>query len=659
MTKASKNQKPESQRAAITTPDLRQDRLDMLKRLFPDLFDGEGHLDEKALRSLVSTDDGGAPERFRFEWAGKLQSKRIAFTPSRATLVAAPARSVDFDKTQNLILEGDNLEVLKLLQTTYFERVKCIYIDPPYNTGNDFIYRDDFSEGKKPYWKKNGTVKDGVKLISVTESNGRKHSIWLNMMQSRLLLARQLLREDGVVFISVDEGEFSNLRKLGEDIFGEENYVGEIVWRNSSKNDQAYISMQHEYILCFVKNRSVNDGVWEERKEGLEEIYRQFEKLKKEFRDNWAAIHVAALAWYKQFPPSHPISNSKHYNWMDKNGVYFPDNISGPNYGQYRYDVIHPATGKVCKEPSSGWRYPPETMLQRIKDGLVHFGEDETTVPNNKTYLKNTENQSLSSVRYKDGRVASKNLIKLMDGNYFTNPKDCELLASIMRAIKVGGNDIVLDFFAGSGTTAETVMQLNAQDGGKRRHILVQIPEYTDEKSEAYKVGYKTISSFCIERAKRAGAKIRAENPNAKIDTGFRVYRLTDSHFSQNFFVHDATKSEAENMAALDAYLKTHSQKELFSATAFNDIVTEIALKNGYGLFYTLEKQTTFSRNKVYRLSGNDKAALLCLDDTLHEATVEALLEHSDEQLILPSHALDTTKKWTLQNSFKANLYTV
>ena len=257
--------------------------------------------------------------------------------------------------------------------------------------------------------------------------------------------------------------------------------------------------------------------------------------------------------------------------------------------------------------------------------------------------------------------LATKKLRELLGGQFFDYPKGIKLIHDIVNQVTTEtNNDIILDFFAGSGTTAHAVMQLNAEDGGNRRHILVQVPEYTDENSEAHKAGYKTISSLCIERVKRAGEKIRREKPDAAVDTGFRVYRLTDSHFPQNFFTPDPNKTEAENVAALEEHLATglHTTP-LLPELSLADVVTEIALKNGYGVFYTLQRLTTFTKNAVYQLQGNDKAALLCLDPALNDETVEALEAHSNEQLIVSSHALDTAKKWVLQQAYKDNLHVV
>ena len=428
-----------------------------------------------------------------------------------------------------------------------------IYIDPPYNTGNDFIYRDDFKQSAADYDEDSGVYdEDGNRMFRNTDSNGRFHSDWCSMIYSRLMIARNLLSNDGVIFISIDENEVGNLRKIMGEVFGESNFAGEIIWKNSSKNDQAYISIQHEYILCYVKSKADNTGDWVEPKEGVDEIFKAFDGFKKQYGNDWKAIHKAAIEWYKQFPESNPISSSKHYSWMDERGVYFPADISGPHFGQYRYDVIHPVTGKVCKEPASGWRFSETTMKERIAQGLVHFGDDETTVPNNKTYLANTLNQSLTSIKYKDGRVASKQLTALMGKNYFTNPKDVDILAMLMRAIGLKDDDIVLDFFSGSGSTAEAVMNLSA-GGNNVKFILVQIQEDLDVTLSKATGSSKQVLANSIElcnelgkphflteigkeRIRRAAKMIAEEHPDAKFDGGFRVLKLDDTNMKDVYY---------------------------------------------------------------------------------------------------------------------------
>lgn len=452
--------------------------------------------------------------------------------------------SKNIDTTENLVLKGDNLDSLKILKNHYSGQIKCIYIDPPYNTkSEEFVYPDKFDKEEAEVLGLANLSESDFARMDFSFKTKKSHNGWLAFMYPRLLLARDLLSKEGVIFISIDENEHAQLKMLCDEIFDDENFAGDIVWKNSSKNDQAYVSMQHEYVLVYVKSKIHNVGKWEELKEGLQEIYKAFDALKKKYKNDWQTIHEEGLKWYNQFPDSNPIKDSKHYSWMDERGVYFPDNIAGPNHGQYVYDVIHPITGEVCKPPASGWRFPEETLKQRIKDGLVHFGKDHTVVPNNKTYLKNTEYQSLTSLKYKDGRVASKWLKSIFGiKEIFTNPKDYSVLMSLMKAISVGNDDVILDFFAGSGSTGEAVIRLNAADGGNRKFILCQIDEPIKEDKPAYQFCLENnlppvISSITIERLKRAGEIIvkEIESENAKIpmlpdehkqvpDIGFKVF---------------------------------------------------------------------------------------------------------------------------------------
>lgn len=610
------------------SPDLTQSNIDKMAEIFPNCVaeargtDGvvKRSIDFDQLRQELSTSIVEGPqERYQLNWPGKRDALLTANAPIAKTLRPCREESVDFDTTQNLFIEGDNLDALKLLQETYLNKVKLIYIDPPYNTRNDFIYDDDFAVETEEYFRRSNQKDDqGQRLIAITDSNGRRHSDWLSMMYSRLKLARNLLSEDGVILISIDENEFPNLRKLCEEVFGDGNFSGEIVWKNSSKNDQAYISIQHEYILCFVKNKGVNLGTWEEKKEGLDEIYKAFEVFKSKHGENWGAIHKEALAWFKQFSESNPISGSKHYTWMDKRGIYFPDNISGPNFGQYRYDVVHPVTGKVCKEPASGWRYPEETMKQRIRDDLVHFGADHTTIPNNKTYIKNTEYQSLTSVKYKDGRVASNALAELMGGNYFTNPKDPVLLAQLFKAMKLSASDIVLDFFAGSGSTADAVMALNAEDGLSRSFILVQLPAAVPIEHAAFKAGLTTIADICKERLRRAGTKATQEyasrptSTSSILDIGFRVLKIDSSNMKEVFYTPDAVSQD----------LLSDQVNNIREDRTSEDLLFQVLLDWGVDLALPITKEAIAGKI-VYFVDGNALAA--CFEEGVSEEFVKLL----------------------------------
>lgn len=670
---------------AITSPDLREERLNKLKALFPDLFDGEGQLDDKALKALVNEEASGTIERFRFEWAGKQKSKRFAFTPSKATLKYDPSRSINRDgsenkageaitdnTSQNLIIEGDNLEVLKLLQASYFEKVKCIYIDPPYNTGKDFIYPDDYSQTTRSYWESNGTVKGGVQLQALPESSGRRHSAWLNFIQSRLLLARNLLSKDGVLLMSIGGDEEHNLRKLADEIFGESNFVEKLVWAGGRKNDSRLISSSHEYILVYVRDKEIlkeKKALWRQRKKGIDDIYKKYSSLKRDHGDDVETIQAALKDWFSKLEDGVPAKRQKHYSCVDWRGVYFPDNISWPGGGGPDYEVLHPKTGKPCKVPSRGWMFAsPEKMQQIVEEDRVHFGADESAVPCIKSYLKDREYEVPYSVFYQDGRASTKRLRALLGGDYFEHPKDeivlQELIASITYSDPEG---IFVDFFAGTGTFAHSVLMQNALDAGKRKFVLVQVPETIkaigSEKAKkrataALKAGFNVISDITLERAKRAGSKIRKENPEADIDTGFRVLALDNSYFPENVFAPDPDKPEEENLTALNDHLQQAAQTRLFEEDDTNDLITEIALKNGYGLFYTLEVLADFADNTVYRLAGNDKATLLCMDGSLKDSTIEALKAHSEEQLIVLKTSLDTSKKFNLQTAFKENLQT-
>lgn len=597
------------QHVPSTSPNFQTELAQKLQDLVPEAIT-DGKVDVQKLKELLDHDTADDSERFGLFWPGKKRALRAAQDPTTATLKPLKEESKDWDTTENLFIEGDNLEVLKVLQKHYHNKIKMIYIDPPYNTGKDFVYPDNYKEGLASYLEFTNQVdNEGRKTSTNSDTDGRYHSNWLNMMYPRLKLARNLLTDDGVIFLSIDDHEQPHLRKVLDEIFGEGNFAGQIIWKNSSKNDQNYVSVQHEYFIAYVKNKVHNDGSWTESKEGLDSIYKKFNELRESYGDDWQTIHSKALSWYKSFNESNPVYASKHYSWMDERGVYFPADISGPNFGQYRYDVTHPVTGKVVKEPASGWRYPQETMLQRIKDGLVHFGKDESTIPNNKVYLKDTEAQSLTSIKYKDGRVSSNALKSLMGGSYFTNPKNVDLLAQFMKAVGVTGEDIVLDFFSGSGTTAQAVMQLNAMDGGSRKHIQVQLPEPTDKKSEAYKAGFKDIPAIAKERIRLAGEKIvtdytdELQTREAPLDIGFRVYRLADSNFTK-WHTDSNTDKEAVQQQLLDIRESSND------AASEEDLLTEILLKQGVSLTAPL-KHTDVEGLSTWIVGENIVAAYL------------------------------------------------
>ncbi|EMV1502748.1 site-specific DNA-methyltransferase [Salmonella enterica] len=514
-------------------------QLAVLKANFPQCFDKNGaFIQEKLLEIVKSSDVELSKESYSLNWLGKSYARLLANLPPKTLLTEDKDHNQreENKNSQNLLIKGDNLEVLKHMVNAYSEEIKMIYIDPPYNTGSDgFAYNDDRKFTPEQLSELAGIELDeATRILDFTVKGSSSHSAWLTFMYPRLYVARELLKDDGVICISIDENEHSNLKLLCDEVFGEFNFAGEIVWKNSSKNDQAYISIQHEYLLFYVKSKEHNSGQWSEKKEGLDEIYKAFDGFRKKHGNDWESIHKEALLWYKDFPESNPITNNKHYSWMDENGVYFPADLSKPANG-YFYDIIHPLTKKPCKKPAGGWRFVEKTMMQKISENKIHFGKDHTVVPNNKTYLKDTEFQSLTSIKFKDGRAAS-NMLKNLFGqkDIFTNPKDVGLLSDIFKALNVEGQDIVLDFFAGSASTAHAIYNMNCNEEKELKFICIQLPEETKEKSEAYKAGYKNIFEITKARLLKSSEKIKNENPDYRGDLGFKIFETVNDFRAKN-----------------------------------------------------------------------------------------------------------------------------
>ena len=583
-----------------------QKEIKVLREYFPQCFNADGEFDIEAFKAALPEGTTLTDETSGFNWLGKNYARML--TNMDTTTLIRPdeehnAKPENRD-SQNIYISGDNLDALQHLVKSYGGKVKVIYIDPPYNTGSDgFVYNDKFNFTADDLAKRLDVSRERAeRILSMTRRGSASHAAWLTFMLPRLSFARDLLTDDGVIFISIDENEESNLRLLCNEVFGEENLAGEIVWKNSSKNDEDYISMQHEYILCYVKDKEHNKGSWIEAKIGTDEIFSAFDKFKYKHGNNWKAIHEEALKWYKQFPPSNPIYDSKHYNWMDENGVYFASDISGPNPGQYVYEVIHPITGKPCKMPASGWRFEETEMKKRIDSNLIHFQEDETKIPNNKTYLKDTLNQSLTSIIFRDGRVASKKLTSLMGLNCFSNPKDPDIISKLLSAVGISNKDIVVDFFSGSGTTAESVLSLSLLDKSVH-YILVQIQEDLDISLKRATGKGKTIIKNAIhlcdtlgvshtvdqigmERIKRAAKKIKEANPLFAGDLGFKHFVL----------------EEPKENALLQ--METFNPITTISSLTVDDFGQEAVLRtwlvaDGYGFTEDAE-EVTLGRYKAY-----------------------------------------------------------
>lgn len=543
--------------------DLTTQNIARLQQLFPDVV-SEGKIDFDRLRALLGAADALAatgPDHYELRWAGKANARREVQRPTTATLLPDPARSVEWDRTENVFIEGENLEVLRVLQRGYFGKVKMIYIDPPYNTGSDaFVYPDDYGERREDYEKsigqrdENGFLNKQDLWKVNTPENGQYHSAWLSMMWPRLYLGRNLLREDGIIMISIDDNEVHNLRLLLNEIFGEENFVAELVWTQGRKSLAAHVAVNHEYVLIYCKNKEISAALnktaadehklWREKKTGLEAIYAEYARLKAGFRSdtpaNWRSIQEGLQTFYKSLPDTHLSAAHKHYNQIDEHGIYFAGDIAQGTGNGGRFVIPHPVTKKPCKVPSGGWRFAEKKLPDLLREGRIAFGPDDTTVPKLKRYLHETEYEVAQSVFYKDGRGASARLTSLFGAAVFDFPKDEQVIARLIKFVCPApqAGELVLDFFAGSGTTAQAVMELNEQDGGNRRFLLVQLPEPFADTTAAYQLGYRTIADVTQARLQKIGTKLRTISAGQlplhnkkQSDTGFRAYRLDYSNF--------------------------------------------------------------------------------------------------------------------------------
>ena len=537
---------PELQSMNITA-----DNITKLKSLFPEAFNENG-IDFDVLKQLLGENVDEKEERYGLNWHGKRQARQLALTPSRGTLRPCKDESVDWDNTKNLMIEGDNLEVLKLLQKSYTGKVKLIYIDPPYNTGKDFVYPDNFQDNMKNYLEITGQTEDGARLSTNTETSGRYHTDWLNMIYPRLKLARNLLKEDGVIFISIDDTEVDNLKKVCSEIFGEENFVANIVWQKkySPQNDATYFSDMHDHILVYAKQRknSKNDS----------------------------------NGWNIDFLPRSDEQNAAYKNPdNDPRGVWKSVDLSVKTYSKANDYSITTPSGRIVTPPASRcWQVSEKRFVELCKENKIWFGENGNNVPSIKRFLTEVQDGVVPTTwwSYKEcghNQEAKQELKKLMEGEsvFFDTPKPLRLLDRILHLATTNDKDcIILDFFAGSGTTAHATLNKNIADSGSRRYIAVQLPEKIDDEK------YYTISELTKERLRRAGKKVREDNPEWKGDVGFRVFKLDTS----NIRPWEAT---AETLSEqLDAYVSP-----ILEGRSEEDLLTELMLKRGIDLSVNIE----------------------------------------------------------------------
>ena len=594
------------------TPNKADENFRKLAELFPcavtETIDENGvvvrAIDKDVLMQEINTHVvDGREERYQFTWPDKKKSVLLANAPIAKTLRPCREESMGRDGTpggfdsENLYIEGDNLEVLKLLQETYLGKVKMIYIDPPYNTGNDFVYEDDFAQTTEEYLANSGQFdEEGNRLVPNTESNGRFHTDWLNMIYPRLKLAKDLLTDDGVIFISIDDGEVGNLRKACDDIFGAHNFLANLIWEKkyTVANDALFFSDNHDHILCYVKDATRFEIGRLPRTEEMNSAYKNPDNHPK---GPWKATPLHAKSG---------SANSANLTYTFKNGVTFT-----PPMGTFS-------------------RYSVETLKRLDEGDEIWFGKDGTSIPSRKTFLCDLKNAGIVPRTIIPFSIAGHNheaveeIKQLLNANIFNNPKPTKLLHHLLTIANLYDDSIILDFFSGSATTAHAVMQLNAEDGGNRKFIMVQLPEETDEKSEAYKAGYKNICEIGKERIRRAGAKIKEENPlgTQGLDVGFRVLKCDTTNMKDVYYNPDAY--EANLFESLTDNIKEDRTPE--------DLLFQVMLDLGVLLSSSIE-ETEIAGKKVFNVA--DGFLIACFDADVTEETITAIAKQQPYYFVM------------------------
>lgn len=600
-----------TEKMKFETKDLIQENIAKIGQLFPEVLteakDDNGILkkaiDFDKLRQILSDKAINNRETYDFTWVGKKQAILEAATPIRKTLRPCKEESVNWDTTQNLYIEGDNLDVLKLLQDCYPNQVKMIYIDPPYNTGNDvFVYNDDFRVEKDEY-EEQAQIRDeeGYKMRTNKDTSGRFHSEWCSMMYPRLKLARNLLTDDGVIFISIDDREVDNLRKICDEVFGAENFIANIVRNtNSSKNQSLFISVSHEYCLIYAKAIGYlkikhQDNKWNVPKNNVEEYVAKVRQLKKEgLSQEEITEELKVLTKYPRF------IDFTNYWYFDDKGLYQKGDLGGVANGNMT-PLFNPITQKNDPVPPGGFRFNSEKLNQLVQENRIHFHTDGS-LPRIKRYLTENLSQRPKSIMSDDQRPDNAMLEEF--NTPFDNPKQ---LAFMQRIISIADKDsIILDFFSGSATTAHAVMKLNAEDGGNRKFIMVQLPEPCDEKSEAYKAGYKNICEIGKERIRRAAKQIKGEHPEANFDGGFRVFKLADSNMKDVYF------SPSEYKQDLLSQMTSNIKENRTDMDLLYGCMLEWGLPLSYP--HTSEKVGSYTIHTV-----NNGALMACFDENIPE----------------------------------------
>lgn len=554
----------------------------------------------------------GNEERYQFTWPDKKKSILLANAPIAKTLRPCREESVDFDNTENLYIEGDNLDVLKLLQETYLGKIKMIYIDPPYNTGNDFVYEDDFAQAATEYISLSGQYDDeGNRLVQNLESNGRFHTDWLNMIYPRLRLAKSLLSEDGVIVISIDDNEVDNLKKVCDEIFGQSNFIGLTVRVSSpTQNIAKFMSIMHDYSLVYCKNKEANGGDWKVPKNNVEEFEARAKKLfKSGASSDEIATELRALVKYPRF------YDFDHYYFCDEGGIFRAGPIGGVQSGNTTTQIMHPVTNKPCKMPKGGWRYKESEINRLVKEGKLFFGKDETVVPQTKLYLHDYLTQIPKGINFFDTQTDVHFLSD--NGLPFDFPKPVDYI-EFLETMITDSESIILDFFSGSATTAHATMKMNAKDNGKRKFIMVQLPETIDNKK------YSTICEVGKERIRLAGAKIKEESPMTTVglDTGFRVLKLDSTNMKDVYY----------NPADYELSLFDNLADNIKEDRTPEDLLFQVMLDLGVLLSSKIE-ESTIGGKKVFNVA--DGFLYACFDENVTEDVITEIAKKNPYYFVM------------------------
>ena len=624
----------------MQTADMAVRNIEILGQLFPNCLTETKNADGKLVRAIdfdklrqeiACEVVEGTEERYQFTWPDKRNAIRLANAPTNKTLRPCREESVDFDNTENLYIEGDNLEALKLLRENYLGKVKMIYIDPPYNTGNDFVYNDDFAQGRVEFEAQSGLFdEEGRRMVDPmvqnTESNGRFHTDWLNMIYPRLKVAKDLLADDGAILIHIDEHEVSSLEVICKEIYGAHNYLGTIIWdKRNPKGSVAGVAYQHESILVYCKNITIfsSKSTFLKEKENANTMISVVNALVKKYKGVTKEVRTEYKLWIKT-NAANLSGGELAYSLIDDNGaIYQPVSMAAPDKPETRSHrpLIHPITGKPCPVPAKGWRFTDTRMDEILSQNRVEFGKDETTQPRQKYFLHENIKETVSSLIYYGG---SDNAMELP----FDNPKPVYIAKRLIYSVS-NDSDIILDFFSGSATTAHAVMQLNAEDGGNRRFIMVQLPELTDEKTEAYKAGYKNICEIGKERIRRAGKKIKEEYASKEgiehLDVGFRVLKLDESNMANVYY----TPSE---MPLQETSLFDSLVSNIREGRTSEDLLFQVLPECNLPLSSKIEEREIHGK-KVYVV--NDGYLIACFDKDINEAVITAIAKEKPYYFVM------------------------